>query len=95
MLQLSLIYIFHVLYIFSIALIVFEKFEEKVYEMEHCRALDGFFKHNGDNLTLLLLLPLLQYLEFSPFLRISARLLRWNVLYFIKCITNFFGNYQS
>ena len=62
----------HILFLinFSIALIVFEKFDDKVYDMKHCRLLDGFFKHDGENLTLL---PLLQYLELSPYLRISRR----------------------
>ena len=42
MLWLSSKYIFYILYIFSIVLIVFEKFDDKVYDMKHCRALDGF-----------------------------------------------------
>ena len=57
---------------FLIALIAFEKFDEKLYDMKHYRVLDVFFKHDGENLMLLLLLPLLQYLEFSPYLRITV-----------------------
>ena len=45
MLSFSLKYIFYVSYIFSIALIVFEKFDKKVSNMKHCRALDAFLSN--------------------------------------------------
>ena len=33
---------------FLIAPMVFEKFDEKVYDMKHCRAMDGFYQTRSE-----------------------------------------------